>query len=193
MTSPPATAGDAATAHSSTTTYDILRGQPVAQTDTNTKVTSLTYDALGRSSKVWLADRTTGQTPNFEFTYTIAEGKPAAVGTRTLGNDGAQRTSYTLHDGFLRPRQTQEPGPDGGSLLADTFYDERGLVTKEFASYYAQVAPSTTLFKPEDALSVETQNRYTYDGLGRMDRDEADRRKRRRRRGPVHDEDPLRR
>ncbi|MFF7839937.1 polymorphic toxin-type HINT domain-containing protein [Streptomyces ossamyceticus] len=168
VTSPPATAGDATTALSSTTTYDILRGQPLTQTDTNTKVTNLAYDALGRSSKVWLADRTTGQTPSFEFTYTIADGKPAAVGTKTLGNGGAQRTSYVLYDGFLRQRQTQEPGPDGGSLLADTFYDERGLVSKEFASYYADVAPSTTLFKPENALSVETQNRYVHDGLGRQ-------------------------
>ncbi|MEV6379839.1 polymorphic toxin-type HINT domain-containing protein [Streptomyces sp. NPDC051773] len=168
VTSPPATTGDAATAHSSTTTYDILRGQPQTQTDTNSKVTNLTYDALGRSSKVWLADRTTSQTPNFEFTYTIAEGKPAAVGTKTLGNNGTQRTSYALYDGFLRQRQTQEPGPDGGSLLADTFYDERGLVSKEFATYYTDAAPSTTLFKPENALSVETQNRYLYDGLGRQ-------------------------
>lgn len=53
-------------------------------------------------------------------------------------------------------------------MLADTFYDERGLVAKEFAPYYTEVAPSTTLFTPENALSVETQNRYTCDGLGRQ-------------------------
>ncbi|MGY5054673.1 hypothetical protein ACWDFR_11405 [Streptomyces sp. 900105755] len=42
-------------------------------------------------------------------------------------------------------------------------------MTKEFASYYTDTtAPSTTLFKPENALSVETQNRYAYDGLGRQ-------------------------
>jgi RHS repeat-associated protein len=168
VTTPPAKIGDATTAQTSTTTHELLRGLPLTQTDTNGKVTNFAYDALGRSAKVWLADRVTGQTPSYEFTYTIAEGKPVAVGTKTLGNGGVQRTSYALYDGFLRPRQTQDPGPDGGSLLSDTFYDERGLVAKEFATYYADVAPSTGLFKPEDALLVETQNRYTYDGLGRQ-------------------------
>ncbi|MFJ3249073.1 RHS repeat-associated core domain-containing protein [Streptomyces sp. NPDC086782] len=168
VTTPPATAGNAATAQTSTSTYDIFRGLLQKQTDTNYNVTDFAYDALGRSTKVWLADRLTGQTPTYEFTYTVTDGKPVAVGTRTLGNKGVQRTSYTLYDGFLRPRQAQEPGPDGGRLLADTFYDARGLTAKEFATYYTTGAPSATLFKPEDALGVETQNWYTYDGLGRQ-------------------------
>ncbi|MFF6999337.1 polymorphic toxin-type HINT domain-containing protein [Streptomyces sp. NPDC008313] len=167
VTTPPAKDGDAATAQTTTTTHDSLRGQPLTITDTNGKVTQLAYDALGRNSKVWLADRLTGQTPTYEFTYTVNDHDPVAVGTKTIGNNGAQRVSYILYDGLLRPRQTQGPGPDGGRLLSDTFYDARGLVAKEFATYYASGAPATTLFKPEDALSVETQNRYTYDGLGR--------------------------
>ncbi|MEU9424815.1 polymorphic toxin-type HINT domain-containing protein [Streptomyces sp. NPDC048342] len=168
VTTPPATAGDSTTAQTSTTAYEALRGQPLTETDTNGKVTTYAYDPLGRTSKVWLADRTTSQTPSYEFTYTITDAKPVAVGTKTIGNSGAQDTSYAFYDGFLRPRQTQAPGPNGGTLLADTFYDERGLTTKEFTSYYTDTtAPSTTMFKPENALSVETQNRYTYDGLGR--------------------------
>ncbi|MET9113215.1 polymorphic toxin-type HINT domain-containing protein [Streptomyces longwoodensis] len=168
VTTPPATPGDSTTTTTSTTTYEPLRGQQATQTDTNGKVTTYAYDALGRATKVWLADRTTGQTPNYEFTYTLTEGKPAVVGTRTIGNSGAQDTSYTFYDGFLRPRQTQSPGPAGGTLLTDTFYDERGLVAKEFAPYYTdRTAPSTTLFKLDDALGVETQTWHTYDGLGR--------------------------
>ncbi|MFJ6565520.1 RHS repeat domain-containing protein [Streptomyces sp. NPDC091412] len=168
VTTPPAKAGNATTAQTSTSSLDALRGLPVKQTDTNINVTDFAYDALGRTAKVWLADRNTGLTPSYEFTYTFTDKHPVAVGTKTLNNTGGQRTSYTLYDGFLRTRQTQEPGPDGGRLLADTFYDERGLTAKEFATYYATGAPSTTLFKPEDALGVETQNRYTYDGLGRQ-------------------------
>lgn len=167
-TTPPVTAGSPDTAHTSTTTHALLRGLPLSQTDTNGKVTSFAYDALGRSTKVWLPDRLTGQTPTFEFNYTIAEDKPVAVGTKTIGNNGTQSTSYVLYDGFLRTRQTQAPGPDGGRLLADTHYDERGLVGREFATYYTEGAPSADLRKPEEALSVETQNRYTYDGLGRQ-------------------------
>ncbi|MEU6245629.1 polymorphic toxin-type HINT domain-containing protein [Streptomyces sp. NPDC047024] len=168
VTTPPATAGNAATAQTSTTTHDILRGLPQKQTDTNDNVTSFAYDALGRSTKVWLADRQTSQTPTYEFTYTVIDGKPVAVGAKTLGNNAVQRTAYTLYDGFLRPRQTQDLGPGGGRLLADTFYDERGLTAKEFAAYYTAGAPSTALVKPEDALSVETQNLHSYDGLGRQ-------------------------
>ncbi|MFG3134084.1 polymorphic toxin-type HINT domain-containing protein [Streptomyces tendae] len=166
-TTPPADAEDPTSSQTSTTTHEILRSLPLTQTDTNGKVTNFAYDALGRATKVWLPDRLTGQTPTYEFTYTITENKPVTVGTKTIGNNGAQITSYALYDGFLRPRQTQDPGPDGGSLLTDTFYDERGLTSKQFATYYVEAAPSTGLFEPENALSVETQSRATYDGLGR--------------------------
>ncbi|MFG2471118.1 polymorphic toxin-type HINT domain-containing protein [Streptomyces canus] len=167
VTTPPATPGTASTAQTSTTAYEPLRGLTLTETDTNGKVTTYAYDALGRTSKVWQADRTTGQTPSYEFGYSIAEGQPTVVSMKTIGNSGAQDTSYTLYDGFLRTRQSQTPGPNGGALLADTFYDERGLVAKEFATYYITDAPSATLLKPEKALSVETQTRHTYDGLGR--------------------------
>ncbi|MER5972988.1 polymorphic toxin-type HINT domain-containing protein [Streptomyces sp. NPDC002055] len=168
VTSPPAKSGDGATAQTTTTTRDVRRGLPLTQTDTNGKVTHYAYDALGRSTKVWLADRLTGQTPTYEFTYAVTDRQPVAVGTKTLGNNGTQQTSYTLYDGLLRERQTQAPGPGGGRLLTDAFYDERGLKKKDFAAYYADGKPSGTLFKPEDALSLETQNRYSYDGLGRQ-------------------------
>ncbi|GGM12355.1 type IV secretion protein Rhs [Streptomyces fumigatiscleroticus] len=169
VTTPPVTPGDSTTATTTTQTFETLRGQPLTQTDTNGKVTTFAYDALGRTTKVWLPDRTTGQTPSYEFTYTVTDGKPVAVGTKIIGNNGGQDTSYVLYDGFLRPRQTQAPGPKGGTLLTDTFYDERGLTAKEFASYYTdRTAPSTTLFTLDDALSVETQTWYTYDGLGRQ-------------------------
>ncbi|MFE7131653.1 polymorphic toxin-type HINT domain-containing protein [Streptomyces sp. NPDC057638] len=170
VTTPRARPTDAASFQTNTTTFDVSRGLPLTQTDTNGKVTHLTHDALGRSSKVWLADRLTGQTPTYEFVYHPAGNQqPIAVATKTLNTAGsAQRTSYTLYDGFLRPRQTQDPGPNGGTLIADSFYDDRGLLSKEFASYYVTSAPSTTLFQPANALSVETQNRHTYDGLNRQ-------------------------
>lgn len=167
-TTPPATEGDATTAQRSVTEMDPLRGLPVKVTDTNGKVTDLSYDAFGRSSKVWLPDRTTSATPNFEFTYRFAENQPVVVGTKTLGNQGRQDTSYVLYDGFLRERQTQAPGPQGGRLLTDTFYDERGLVAKTFAPYFNERPPAQSFFLPgQDASGVETQFRYRYDGLGR--------------------------
>ncbi|WP_328427491.1 polymorphic toxin-type HINT domain-containing protein [Streptomyces sp. NBC_00443] len=166
-TTPPAKAGDATTALVSSATHDLRRGLPLTQTDANGKVTTFTYDALGRSSKVWLADRQTTLTPSYEFDYLVTDGQPVSVVTKGLGAGGSQVASYVLYDGFLRERQNQAPGPDGGRLLSDVFYDERGLATKAFAPYYATGAPSRTLSKPEDALSVETQTRTAYDGMGR--------------------------
>lgn len=147
-TTPPAVATDTTTAQTSTTTHEGRRGLPLTKTDTNGKVTNLAYDALGRSTKVWLPDRLTGQTPTYEFTYSTTENKPVSVGTRTIAENGTQASSYVLYDGFLRPRQTQEPGPDGGALLADTFYDERGLVTKEFAPTTSRVPPQPASSSP---------------------------------------------
>ncbi|MDH6607204.1 RHS repeat-associated protein [Streptomyces sp. SAI-208] len=169
VTTPPATAGTASTAQTSTTTYDTVRGLPTTVLDTNSKRTDTTYDALGRNLKVWLPNRVkaNNDTPNYEFSYTITDGKPVAVGTTTFYGTG-RRTSYTLYDGFLRERQTQAPGPDGGRLLGDTFYDERGLTAKQFAPYYNTAAPSADLLVPNDALGVETQTWNTYDGLGRV-------------------------
>ncbi|TGB00874.1 sugar-binding protein [Streptomyces sp. MZ04] len=166
-TTPPVKAADATSVQTTVTELEPLRGQPKATVDTNAKRTEMTYDALGRAEKVWLADRRTSQTPSYQFTYFVNEGQPVAVRTQTVNNEGGQVASYTLYDGFLRERQTQAPGPNAGRILSDIFYDERGLTTKTFAPYYTEGAPSRTLFKPADALSVETQTRTAFDGLGR--------------------------
>ncbi|MEU6994655.1 polymorphic toxin-type HINT domain-containing protein [Streptomyces sp. NPDC046465] len=167
-TSPPAKAADPASALTTVTELEPLRGQPTTRTDTNDKRIAMTYDALGRSAKVWLADRATSLTPSYEFSYFVEEGKEVAVRTQTLNNDGGQVASYMVYDGFLRERQTQAPGPDGGRILTDTLYDERGLPAQTFAPYFeAKQAPGRELFKPDNAWSVESQTRTIYDGLER--------------------------
>jgi hypothetical protein len=125
VTTPPAAPGTASSAQTTTTSLDALRGLATYTLDTNNKRIDYTYDALGRTTKVWLPNRkkANGQTPNYEFTYTIDGTHAVAVGSKTLKADGSQQTSYVLYDGFLRARQTQDPGPDGGKLLSDTFYD----------------------------------------------------------------------
>ncbi|MGW1326328.1 polymorphic toxin-type HINT domain-containing protein [Streptomyces antibioticus] len=169
-TNPPATAGNAATAQTSTTTLDTTRGLPVTSVDTNNKRTDTTYDALGRKLKIWLPNRSKANSdiPTYEFAYTTTENKPVVVATKTLRSGTAQQTSYQYLDGFLQARQAQVPGPDGGMLVSDTFYDERGLTAKSFAPYYNSAAPGSGLLKLDNALSVETQTWNTYDGLGRV-------------------------
>ncbi|MBZ6228815.1 polymorphic toxin-type HINT domain-containing protein [Streptomyces olivaceus] len=167
-TTPPADPSVPSSAQTTTTDLDPIRGLITKETDTNGNATQTEYDALGRTHKVWLADVRTSQVPTYEYSYLITDDAPVAIATKTLNNNGGQITSYALYDGFLRARQLQSPGPDGGTLLADTFYDERGLTAKVFAPYYTAAKPSTQLFKPDDALSVETQTRTSHDGLGRV-------------------------
>ncbi len=166
-TTPRARPDSASSTQVTTTRIDPRRGLPTRVTDTNNRTTVLAQDALGRSSAVWLPDRPSIGDPTYRFTYRVQEGKPTAVATYSPALNGGYRTSYTLLDGFLRERQTQEPGPDGGRLLTDTFYDERGLVHRTFATYYAEGPPAAAIFAPENAHNVETQTRHTHDGLGR--------------------------
>ncbi|WP_051814262.1 RHS repeat domain-containing protein [Kitasatospora sp. MBT63] len=170
LTTPPATVGNGATAQTTTVDYDLMRGLSTSTIDATGRRSDLTYDALGRSLKVWRPDRlkSSGQTPNHEFAYTIADGAITAVTSKTLNADGSQATTHTLYDGLGRVRQTQAPGDNGGRVLTDTFYDERGQAALGYAPYYATGAPSTTLFKVDDATGVETQTANTYDGLGRV-------------------------
>ncbi|MFD7736354.1 RHS repeat domain-containing protein, partial [Kitasatospora phosalacinea] len=169
-TTPPATVGNAATARTTTTDYDLLRGLATDTLDANNRRTDVTYDALGRTLKVWDPSRskTNGQTPNQEYAYNLADGQIASVATKTLNEDGSQQTSYTLYDGFARPRQTQTPGEAGGRILSDTFYDERGQAALAYAAYYATGAPSGTLRSVDDTTGVETQTKQEFDGLGRV-------------------------
>ncbi|WP_205625492.1 RHS repeat-associated core domain-containing protein [Actinomadura atramentaria] len=168
-TTPPATAGDAATALTSKEELDPASGQPIAKIDANNLRTDLEYDPLGRLSKVWLPDRSkkNGQNPNFEYGYKITDGEIAAVTTKTLTATGSQRVSnIELLDGWLRVRQTQAP-TSGGRIIADTFYDSRGQVTKTYAPYPATGTPSTNLFGIDTPGAVDSQSRTSYDGLGR--------------------------
>ncbi|MFF4198307.1 polymorphic toxin-type HINT domain-containing protein [Nonomuraea sp. NPDC001831] len=168
-TTPSAKAGDAATALTTTTELDAAWSLPTANIDAAGSRTDLTYDGLGRLIGVWLPNnpKSAGLNANTEYSYTIKSGAIVAVGTRSLNNSGGYRPwSYTLMDGLLRPRQTQSPGPNGGRLLTDTLYNERGLVDRSYAAYYATGAPEPSLFKVTDG--VESQAAYEYDGLGRV-------------------------
>ncbi len=168
-TTPPATPGDASTALTTTEELDPAWGQPTRTTDANALNTDLVYDGLGRLTQVWLPNRSKGSNPhpNYEFEYQLAEGQIVAVTTKALNATGGQRVEkIELLDGWLRPRQTQEPAPDG-RLVSDTFYDTRDQVAKTYAAYPAVGAPETTLFGVGTPGNVESQTRTEYDGLGR--------------------------
>ncbi|NLT53990.1 MAG: RHS repeat-associated core domain-containing protein, partial [Actinomycetales bacterium] len=76
-------------------------------------------------------------------------------------------TSYTLFDAHQRSRQTQEPSPIGGRLIAETFYDDRGLTKTAYADVYDDGSdPNSTLMATVNA-QAPSETRTVYDGAQR--------------------------
>ncbi|WP_326555231.1 RHS repeat domain-containing protein [Micromonospora sp. NBC_01813] len=155
--------------HTSTVNLDTTRGLPTTSVDANGKTTTVWQDALGRLTRVWAPGRTTSQTPDTEYVYTVSLTAPATVQTRTLGPTGNVITSFDIADGLLRPRQTQSTAPDGKRTITDTQYDARGLPVKESVFYNSASAPTGTLVTFADT-AIDTQNRTVYDGAARPTR-----------------------
>jgi RHS repeat-associated protein len=170
VTGPPVKPGDTTTAMKASSTLDPAWNLPTSQIDAGGKRTDVDHDALGRLTKVWLANgsKAAGNTPNLTYTYLITKDSPVAVETQTIRPDESQIPSYQLYDGFLRPRQTQDLGPNGGRLITDTFYDALGKTARTYATYYATGAPDSALFGVDTPGDIESQTAYDYDGLGRV-------------------------
>ncbi|MFD3514197.1 polymorphic toxin-type HINT domain-containing protein [Streptomyces sp. NPDC058657] len=155
--------------HAVTTVSDFATGAAKKVTDPNARITETEYDALGRVTKVWLPNRpkSIGATPNHTYAYSMKSTSLPWVATSTLTNDGGgYHTSYEIYDSLLRPRQTQRPTAAGGSVIALTLYDSRGLATSAQGDIWAdKTAPSGTLLATEGGAPV--QNDTTYDGAGR--------------------------
>ncbi|MER7455785.1 RHS repeat-associated core domain-containing protein [Micromonospora sp. NPDC126480] len=152
--------------HTVTTNLSVGRGLPVAVVDPNGKTSTGQYDSLGRLTKTW-NNRPTSETPDAEYTYNLSNAAASYVTTKTLGPNGNQIISHQILDSLLRPRQTQSTAPDGKRVIADTVYDDRGLVAKSSVFYNNASGPTTTLVTAADT-TIERQTRYAYDGLGRQ-------------------------
>ncbi|MBO4206122.1 polymorphic toxin-type HINT domain-containing protein [Micromonospora echinofusca] len=168
---PPAVAGNPASTLKTIRELDPAWGSPLKETDPGGKTTVAERDALGRTSKVWSAGRSTTATPDNQFSYLIRNDAITAVETRVVTNSSGQQSSYVLLDGWLRPRQAQGPALNGttrGRTVADTFYNEAGQVDRTFDAYYADGEPQPVLFGVTSIGDVESQTWNTYDGQGRV-------------------------
>ncbi|MFJ4691674.1 polymorphic toxin-type HINT domain-containing protein [Streptomyces sp. NPDC088766] len=152
--------------HATITDYAPAWGMSKGQTDPNGKRTDLAYDAMGRLTSVWLADRTTAQTPSIKYSYNVRKDKVTSIRTEKIENDGSYGAEYQLYDSLLRPRQIQTEGPDGTRMVADTWYDGTGNVRKTNATYNAAGAASDELLIVANG-QVGQQSLMEYDGLGR--------------------------
>lgn len=152
-----------------TTTFDPRRGVPTAVVDPNEFRTDLAYDALGRTSQVWLASRPKSvyATGSYRFTYDIRQNAPNAVTTTAVNHIGGFVTTTDLYDGLLRKRQSQTPAVGGGRLLTDIRYDSHGRPTRVTQPYYNSSTVGTQLWLPLDN-SVPGAHVTSFDGAGRV-------------------------
>jgi RHS repeat-associated protein len=154
----------------SSATVNPKRGSTLTSTDANSVVTRQQYDALGRTTAVWLHNRATSSPAHHKFTYTVSKTGVTAVTSQKLSDQSNYQTTVTLYDALLRSRQTQAVTPTTGRMITDTFYDTRGWARASYNGWWDDVT-TPTVTTPVSAADlgkqVPNQTFTTYDGLGR--------------------------
>ncbi len=154
-----------------TTTMEPAWGVPTQAVDANARLTETAFDALGRVTEVWRADRPrTGSQPysgNYKFSYLVRNDAPTVVTTMAIGPNGNYASTNTLYDGLLRARQVQAPAVGGGRLLTDTRYDSQGRGYKTTRPYFNDAPVDTKLWVAADA-DVPGLTVSEHDGAGRV-------------------------
>ncbi|MFE3384742.1 RHS repeat-associated core domain-containing protein [Streptomyces anulatus] len=152
-----------------TTEVDPAWGTATKITNANGNVTEWSFDALGRLLSVWKPDRSRvgNDAASITYAYSINNEKETWVRTDTLKADGkTYNSSYEIFDGLLRSRQVQTPAPNGGRVISETLYDDRGLAYMANSQIHDNNAPSGTLantYPGSTPASTET----VYDEAGR--------------------------
>ncbi|WP_433349113.1 RHS repeat-associated core domain-containing protein [Micromonospora sp. CA-111912] len=159
-----------ALSQTSSTTVNPRRGSVLTSTDANNVVTRQQYDALGRSTAVWLTNRATSSPANHKFSYAVSKTGVTAVTSERLSESNLYQESVTLYDALLRERQTQSVTPRGGRMVTDKFYDTRGWTRASYNGWWDDTT-TPTVTTPVSATGlgkqVPSQTFTTYDGLGR--------------------------
>ncbi|MEW1694926.1 RHS repeat-associated core domain-containing protein [Streptomyces sp. NPDC091278] len=158
-------------AHKSYTYYDPARGSVTQTLDANLKRAESTYDSLGRITATWAPNRSKagGDTATATFGYGIKQLKdPSWTSVSTLKADGqTYAITYSLFDSLLRPLQVQTPAPNGGRVITENRYDDRGLAHETFADIFDSVkAPSDEFTRAENG-GAPRQIQQEFDGLAR--------------------------
>ncbi|MFF3412596.1 RHS repeat-associated core domain-containing protein [Streptomyces sp. NPDC002742] len=155
--------------YTSTTEVDPAWGTATKTTDVNSNVTEWSFDALGRLRSVWKPDRshTLGDAASIAYAYSINNDKETWVRTDALKADGkTYNSSYEIFDGLLRSRQKQVPAPNGGRVISETLYDDRGLAYISNSQVHDSNAPSGALANTYPG-SVPASTETVFDAAGR--------------------------
>lgn len=151
-------------------TVDPARALPTAKTDAAGLLTSLTYDALGRMTGVWLPNeiKANGAPANTTYTYSMSQSAPSVVASNTLLDNGSYQTSETLFDAMLRPLQLQATAENSSTAVSDTQYDSHGWTVATNNAYAVGGSPGNSLISVSQ-VSIPDTTVTDYDGQGRPD------------------------
>ncbi|MET7684320.1 polymorphic toxin-type HINT domain-containing protein [Streptomyces sp. NPDC005423] len=149
---------------------DPARSVPTAKTDAAGLLTSLTYDALGRLTGVWLPNenKTNSAPANLTYTYSLSQTAPSVVASNTLLDNGSYKTSETLYDALLRTLQVQATAENASTTVSDTEYDSHGWTVVTNNAYNVSGNPGSKLISVSQ-VSIPETSVTDYDGLGRAD------------------------
>ncbi|MFJ3804587.1 RHS repeat-associated core domain-containing protein [Streptomyces sp. NPDC090088] len=149
-------------------TLDPSRELPTAKTDAAGKLTSLTYDALGRLTGVWLPNeiKANSAPANTTYTYSISQSAPSVVASNALLDNGSYQTSETLYDALLRPLQVQKTGENSSTAVTDTQYDSHGWTVVTNNNYSVSGSPRSSLISVSQ-VTIPDATVTDYDGQGR--------------------------
>jgi YD repeat-containing protein len=150
-------------------------------------VTTIVYDTLGRTARVFLPDDQASPNPSYRFVYSIPQ--PGNTGGLALYTTSEQKQkdapvtyqfSRTFLDGMGRARETHGPSPAGlnAGVVSYSRYDDRGKLKTQMSAFphdfgatpliAETTAPIASDAAPSSlALYQQVSTTSTYDSLGR--------------------------
>jgi RHS repeat-associated protein len=149
----------------------------ITEVDGAGSATSMAYDALGRLTSVWLAnkDKDAGAAPSMTHEYATSATGPTVVTTKRLLDDtelGAApryKTSKVLYDAMLRELEQQDTGENGVTVVDDTQYDSHGRAVITNNAYAVTGSPRNTLISDQiSQVTIPASTATFYDGQGQV-------------------------
>jgi RHS repeat-associated protein len=156
--------------HLTKTVPFVYWGTPSKAVDANGQITTVTADALGRTTAVSRPGDVTG-VPSLTVSYQVALAVPNRVLTKRLLSGTTYVAAYSFLDGFGREVQRQSPKPNGVDAahytVAITRYDGAGHQASVSEPMNADGTMGAAFAAP---ASIPLETRYGYDPLGRVRR-----------------------